>query len=215
MKQTLLFMLFWVSTLSFGQQMFFEVGSTISAFEYKNSQGESLDNLQSKSNNYLVLGYRRILNNNQTLAFSMALTYNGYGAIGSDRTLDNYFEWDVNYAGLNAGLDYRLFRIRDFSFFVKGSVSVEFLIRGNQTINNQVYNLVGEDEFNNNIFFTRGHFFVQYPISRNTSIQAGYSYGKTVLIGKGNSQDNETLKLNAHQIGIGLVINLPNCNCSF
>lgn len=215
MKTIALYLLLLVSLPMFAQQVFFDIGTTVSAFDYKNSQGQKLDNLLSKGNVFLTIGYRGVINKNQTLHFSAGLSYNGYGAIGSDRILDNYFEWDVTYLGLQAGLDFRLFRIRDFSFFIKGSLGAEFLIRGTQTLNNQVYNLVGEDEFNNYIFFPRGHFFVQYPISNNTSIQVGYSYGKTVLIGQGNTTDKEELRLSSHQFGVGLIISLPNCNCPF
>ncbi|MEZ4803759.1 MAG: outer membrane beta-barrel protein [Gelidibacter sp.] len=199
----------------FGQQLFLEAGKSISSFDYKNSLGNSIENLQSKSNTYLNLGYRDHLNDDKTLFLVLGLTYSDYGAIGSDPILDNYYEWDVTYLGLQAGLDFRLFRIRDFSFFIKGRVTVEHLIRGTQTINNQVYDLVGEKEFNSNIFFLKGGLGMQYPISRNTSVFVNYFYGKTMLIDQSKSPDQETLKFNNHQLGIGLIINLPNCNCSF
>ncbi len=218
MKKALLLInvIFWFSTTtSFSQQFYVEFGATISSFDYKNSQGDPLDNLLSKPNTYFGLGYRHAINNAKSLFFSVGATYNGYGAIGSDNVLDNFFEWDVTYVGANVGLDIRLFRVRDFSFYIKGSAAFEILIRGTQTVNNQVYNLVGEDEFNNSIFFTRGSFGVQHPIARNTLIFVNYTYGKTLLIGKGNAVDQEQLKLNTHQFGIGLIISLPNCNCPF
>lgn len=198
----------------YSQQLFVELGKSNSGFDYKNSQGQPLDNLLSKSNTYMEIGYRDVLNKNQTLYLSVAAIYSGYGAIGSDRVLNNYFEWDVSYLGLNTGLDVRLFRLRDFSFFLRGRVSVEYLIRGTQTLNDQVYNLVGEAEFNNYIFFTRAGLAMQYPISRSTALVAGYTYGKTVLINGNKTSDQESLKLNNHQFGIGFVVNLPSCNCS-
>jgi hypothetical protein len=216
MKRNLLFWCFLFLVIDgFSQQLYVEFGPTVSAFDYKNSQGESLDNLLSKTNIYFGMGYRNVINNKQTLFVSLGVSYNGYGAIGSDNRLDNYFEWDVNYLGVNAGLDVKLFSLRDFSFYLKGSIAAEFLIRGTQTVNNQVFNLVGEDEFNNYIFFTRGHLGMQYPISRNTSLFVNYTYGRTVLIGKGNGIDQEQLKLITHQFGLGLIINLPSCNCTF
>lgn len=196
-----------------GQQLYMEYGTTISSFDYKNSQGQPLDNLLSKSKSYYGLGYRRDMNASKTLFLSLGASYNSYGAIGSESSIDNYFEWDVSYLGLKAGLDFKLFELRELVFFVKGSVAVEFLVRGNQTINNDVYNLVGEDEFNNRILFFRGGVGMQYPISNSTAIFAGYSYGKSVLISSG--ENAEKLKLNAHQFGIGFIINLPNCFCSF
>ena len=197
------------------QQLYLETGKSISSFSYTDSNGNSIDNLQSKSNTYLGMGYRDNLNDDKTLFLNLGLSYSDYGAIGSDPILDNFFEWNVSYLGLQTGLDFRLFRLRDFSFYIKGRATFEHLIRGTQTINNQVFNLVGEKEFNNTIFFIKGGLGMQYPISRNTSVFANYFYGKTVLIDQSKSPDQETLKFNNHQFGIGLIINLPNCNCSF
>ncbi|MCK8479616.1 outer membrane beta-barrel protein [Psychroserpens algicola] len=215
MRHVLLLVFCFVVTLQLsGQQLFVEIGKSTSGFDYKNSSGEPLDNLLSKPNTYMEIGYRDVLNKNKTLFLSLGVMYNGYGAIGSDPILDNYFEWDVTYLGLNTGLDMRLFRLRDFSFYLRGRVSVEYLIRGTQTLNNQVFNLVGEDEFNNYIFFARAGFGMQYPISRNTSLIASYIYGKTVLIDGNKTLDQESLKLNNHQFGFGLIISLPSCNCT-
>jgi len=197
------------------QQIYAEAGTTVSSFHYKNSQGQPLENLLSKPNTYFGMGYRDVLNDRRTLHLSIGAVYNGYGAIGSDRVLDNYFEYDVTYIGLVTGLDYRLFRLRDFSFFIKGTVSVEFLLRGTQTINNQVFNLAGEDQFNQTVFFGRAGAGMQHPISDSTLFFANYTYGKTVLIGQGNAAGQEELKLATHQFGIGIIISLPMCNCMY
>jgi hypothetical protein len=201
-----------VSLLSFCQQLYFEFGTVVSSFDYENSQGRPLDNLLSKSKTYYGMGYRQKINAGNTLFLSLGASYNNYGAIGSESSVDNYFEWDVSYLGLKAGLGVKLFELRDLTFLANASIASEFLIRGTQTINNNVFNLVGEDEFNNNILFFRGGIEMQYPISRSTAIFVGYSYGKSVLI---NSDENaEKLKLNAHQFGLGFIINLPKCYCS-
>jgi Outer membrane protein beta-barrel domain len=212
-KQSLANLVFLIGFSSFGQQLYMELGSTISSFDYQNSQGQPLDNLLSKSKTYFGMGYRQVINTQKTLFLAMGVSYNNYGAIGSESSVDNYFEWDVSYLGIKAGLDYRLFQLRDLSFYAKGSIASEFLIRGNQTINNDVYNLVGEKEFNNSILFLRAGVGLQYPISNSTAIYTGYSYGKSVLISSGKNA--EKLKLNAHQFGIGFIINLPNCYCDF
>ncbi len=213
-KQLLTILLLLIVLSTYSQQLYLETGKTVSLFNYKNSEGAALENLLSKPNTYIAMGYRSVLKENK-LYLSVGGTYNGYGAIGSDRALDNYFEWDVSYIGAEVGLDLNLFRLRNFTFYLKGSTSLEFLVRGTQTINNQVFNLVGEDEFNDKIFFVRGSLGMLYPISNNTSIMANYKIGRTVLIEKGNATDQEELNLTSHQFGIGLIINLPSCNCSF
>ena len=159
------------------------------------------------------MGYRQSINYNRTLFLSLGLTYNNYGALGSENVVDNYFEWDLSYLGIKAGLGIQLFQLRDLTFLAHTSLATEFLIRGTQTINNDVFNLVGEEEFNNSAWFIRGGLEMQYPISRSTAIFVRYSYGRSVLL---NSAENaEKLNLNAHQFGLGFIINLPRCNCDF
>ncbi|WP_345272402.1 hypothetical protein [Flaviramulus aquimarinus] len=214
MKRKLLInLIFLISISNYGQQLYMEYGSTISSFDYENSRGQPLDNLLSKSKSYFGMGYRHVINSQKTLFLTGGISYNNYGAIGSESSVDNYFEWDVSYLGIKAGLDFRLFQLRDLSFFAKGSIASEFMVRGNQTINNDVFNLVGEEEFNNNIIFLRAGVGLQYPISSSTAIYAGYSYGKSVLISSG--ENSEKLTLGTHQFGIGFIINLPNCYCDF
>ncbi|MFP4845575.1 outer membrane beta-barrel protein [Winogradskyella sp. PE311] len=212
-KYTIITIALLISVSSYSQQLYFELGNTISSFDYKNTQGEPLDNLLSKSKAYFGMGYRQSINRNNTFFLSLGATYNNYGAIGSENSVDNFFEWDISYLGLKVGLDIKLFELQDLSFFAKASVATEFLIRGNQTINNDVFNLVGEEEFNNSILFFRGGLQMQYPLSRNTAIFAEYTYGKSVLID--SPEVGETLTFNAHQFGIGFIVNLPRCNCDY
>ncbi|MFD1615067.1 hypothetical protein [Gelatiniphilus marinus] len=212
-KQLLAYLVFFTGLSLYSQQLYMEYGSTISAFDYKNSQGQPLDNLLSKSKSYFGMGYRQVVNKQKTMFISAGVSYNNYGAIGSESSVDNFFAWDVSYLGIKAGLDIRLFQLQDLLFFANASVASEFLIRGNQTINNDVFNLVGEKEFNNSILFLRAGVGLQYPISNSTAIYAGYTYGKSVLISSG--ENAEKLKLSAHQFGIGFIINLPNCFCDF
>lgn len=202
-----------ISLSCFSQQLYFELGTTISSFDYENSQGRPLDNLLSTSKSYYGIGYRKSINYKRTLFWSLGASYTNYGAIGSENSVDNYFEWDVSYLGIKAGLSINVIELGDLTFLANVSMASEFLIRGNQTINNDVFNLVGEEEFNNSIFFFRGGVEVQYPISRSTAIFAGYTYGKSILIS--TPEEGETLKINAHQFGVGFIINLPRCNCDY
>lgn len=212
-KKLLVYFVFIISISSFSQKIYMEYGSTISSFDYTNSNGNSLNNLLSSSKSYFGVGYRQAINPKRNLFLNLGMSYNGYGAIGSESTVDNYFEWDVSYLGLKGGLELKFLELRNLTFFVNGSVASEFLVRGNQTINNDVYNLVGEEEFNNNIIFLRVGLRMQYPISNTTAIYLGYNYGKSVLISSG--ENAEKLSLIAHQFGIGFIINLPKCYCDF
>ena len=204
MKKTLfvIFLFIGVSTAK-SQYIFLETGKTISSFRFENSEGESLDNLQSTDHTFMNLGYRRSIFT-KNLYLNAEGSYNSYGAIGSDRDLDNYFEWDLSYLGARVGLDYEMFNTGNFTYYIKGAASAEFLIRGTQTLNNQVYNLPGEDDFDTPIYFLRAGLGIQYKVAQNFSVFTQYMYGIS-----GTFKDIPgKLKIKAHNFGFGLLINI-------
>ena len=195
------------------QQLYASAGVTVSNFDYKNTQGETLSNLLSVSNGHMQAGYREGLDRRDAFYLNLGASYTGYGAIGSDIVLNNFFEYDVDYVGLSAGLELRLFSLRDFNFMLTSAISGEYLLRGTQTLNNQVFDLRGQEEFQSFNFFVRAGPEGQYPISRSSKLIVRYSYGRSLgIISQG---DDETLNINAHQFSIGLLINLPSCNCDY
>ena len=192
------------------QQLVLETGKAITSFDYKNSQGKELDNLQSTSQNYMYVGYRtNILK--EFIQASLGVNYSTYGAIGSDTNVNNYFEWETSYLGLNIGLDFKLFKIKKFNFYVKGAFSSEFIIQGTQTLNNTVYDLVGEDDFDQTNYFFRAGTFIDYPILENVKLFIQYMGGKSKQMRSSVSNiDQEKLRLVTHNFGFGLFINLKS-----
>lgn len=213
MARHLFYLLLLVGPCAFGQVIFSEIGQTISKFNYTNSTGGSLNNLQSGTGTYVGLGYKIPLKSDKTSIILGGL-YSNYAAIGSDAITDNYFEWDVSYVGVNVGAEYKFARSREFVFFIKATASLEYLLRGVQTLNNQVFKLNGEDEFDNFIVAPRIGLGVQYPISNTAALYAQYQYGTSFSLINSNPEDSEKLRIDTHNIGIGIVIALPGCNCS-
>lgn len=213
LRMLLCFMFVFPGGLAFGQVIYGELGQSISAFSYENSAGGTLGNLQPGTNTYLSLGYKIPIRGDK-LGILVGALWSNYSALGSDALADSYFEWDVSYAGLNFGLDYRFARSKEFVFFVKISASTEYLIRGSQILNNQVFNLNGENEFDNFLFVPRFGLGVQYPMSKTAALYAQYQYGMSFSLVDGNPQDAEKLNIVTHQVGLGIVIKLPGCNCS-
>lgn len=216
MKKNIVFILFSViaSVLS-GQQVYLEMGKTLSSFDYTNSSGNSLDNLLGSTHNFMKIGYHTESFVEQ-LNYSVGLTLNGYGAKGSDEILDNYFDWDVSCLGLEFGVDYDLFKkrfatknISDFSVYLKASFAPEFTVRGSQTINDDVYNLVGVEQFKYPFLFVRGGGGISYSVSRSIAAYFQYMGGLGFPV-KSGSGDEEKLKIAAHNLGFGLLINLPS-----
>jgi len=153
--------------------------------------------------------------NDGSLYFTCVASWNNYGTIGSDPRLDNFFEWDVSYAGLQAGLDITFFQMDDFTAAFSGSLGAEYLISGTQTINNQAFDIRNSDEYNPLNFMAWGGILSSYALSKKTAICFQYQFGYSLFNLQNSGNDNEFLKLSAHQFSIGLLINLTNIYCPF
>ena len=184
------------------QEIMVETGLSFTSFEFENSQGETLENLQPTTNNYISLGYRHDVLKD-VLHLTGGLGINSYGATGSDATVNNYFAWETTYLSVFLGLDVKVYKTDKLSFYLRGTTSSEFMLQGTQTLNNQVFDLKGIEEFDTANFFFRGGLLIQYDVSETFSIFTKYTYGKSTGTGI-----DEELKYKAHDVGFGLVINL-------
>jgi hypothetical protein len=204
-KYTILLLLLLTTVIGSAQQIFIEGGKTLASFDFKNSQGGRLDNLQSSSHSFMTLGYRDQLLTNK-LNGSLGISYAGYGAIGSDDTVGNFMEWDANYLEFNLGLDYELYKIKETSIYIKGTTSAAFLVQGTQTLNNKVIYLRDAGDFNNAVFHFRIGLGISHPISKTLTIYAQYMYGQSLDMAPGN----ETLQIVSNNLGFGLLIDIYN-----
>lgn len=202
-KNTLFVLMLLMATIGSAQQLYLEAGKIISSFDYKNSQGNELDNLHSTVHSYMSIGYQ-----NQLLAEKLygtiGINYAGYGAIGSDDVVGNIMEWDVSYVGLSVGLSYDLFLIKKAAFYVNGAMSAAFLVRGTQRLNNQVFDLKNNEDFEGALINFSGGAGMSHPISENLSFYLQNIFGKSL----NTSSGNEELKIKSNTISFGLLINI-------
>ena len=210
-KLIIIVLFFIISTNVVAQQFYVEAGKTIATFDYKNSQGFGLDNLQSSSHSFMAIGYRDQVFLDK-LNGTLGARYAGYGAIGSDDASGNYFEWDVNYLEFVVGVDYELFTYKNTEFFIKGTTSLGILLQGTQIINNSVIDLKSNDEFDKPLIDFKIGAGIAYPISRELSIYMQYMYGKSLTTKEvsSTSGNKEELKIVSNNISFGLLINLFN-----
>lgn len=213
MNRTLCFLLlFVVSYYAKSQIIYFETGKALTNFNYKDSQGNKLDGLKSRDQNYLGFGLRQPLFQSNW-HISVDGTYNRYAAKGSNPTLGNYYEWDATYFGASLAIDYEFLRPpvsyneqHGFSYYIKIGGSSEFLLNGTQNVNNQINDLAGVEEFDRPLFFARAGVGTNYYISKMFVIFGQYMYGRSFLIG--NYANKEQLTFTTHNVCIGLSINL-------
>jgi len=208
-RYNLIMLMLIISTTITAQQLYLETGKTVSSFDYKNSQGNKLNNLQTTTHNFMALGYRnQILTKN--LFASLGANYADYGAIGSDDVVGNFMEWNLTYLEFNFGLDYELFTLHKIKFYTKGTAALGLLLRGTQTLNNRVINLKNNDEFDKTLTNLKVGAGLSHPISDKLSVYVQYMYGKS-LDQKNDTEQSigeESLKIESHNISFGLLINL-------
>jgi hypothetical protein len=189
------------------QQVFGEIGNNTTKFIYKNSDGESLENLHSQNYFNYSAGYRTPFS---TMFYgSVYASFTQYGMYGSDQTFNNYYAWDVKYIGIGIALDADVYRLKKFSFLVRLAGEPQFLINGTQQINEQVFSIKGVEQFDRPFLFAKGGLGINYCADGNIAVSAKYMYGRGFPLGK--SDDNETLQIASSSFSLGLTISLKNC----
>ena len=202
-----LLLLFIITSVASSQELYLEIGKTSSSFDYKNSQGYKLDNLQATTHNFMTLGYRFSIPI-EKLKGSFGVGYMSYGSTGSDNTITGVMEWNANYVELNTSLDYSLFNIKKTSFYIKGMFSTGFLIQGTQSLNSEIINLKNVDDFNEvMISFKSGAGFL-HSVSKELSFYVQYFFGKS--LNQSDNLDYESLRIKSHNLSFGVLINVLN-----
>lgn len=196
-----------LSNLGSAQQIFLDLGSSTTSLEYLNSSGELLENLQATSNNAMQLGFR-YTQPKDYLSCTVALSYTGYGAIGSDTLYQNYMEYSLNYAQLHLGLDVRFFSYKDFEFHIIANTSFGALLQGTQTQNNQVFDLVDNEEFQRTLFSLAKGIRGAKSISDDVSLFVQFINGWGVPLGINRKDDVERWKLRSNSLSFGVLIDL-------
>jgi hypothetical protein len=189
------------------QELSVQFGKSISNFQYRDSEGQELENLQKADNFFMSAEYRQNVFKeplNYKMFMDAGFAINRYGSSGSDVLLDNYYSWDVTYVGINLGLDYVFFRNNNVQFYGKATISPEFLIHGTQDLNSHKFNLVGEEDFDAPILFCRLGVGAQFQISEVSAAFVQYMGGKSY----GLKGEPEKLNIICHNIGFGLLFNL-------
>lgn len=206
---TLLLLLISYSYVGSAQQMFLEVGSSSTSMEYKNSSGESLDNLLPTNNSFMQFGYRYSKPDN-FLTFTLAGSYSGYGAIGSDSLYSNFMEYRLNYAQFYAGADVRVISLKGFEINIKANGSLGVMLQGTQTLNNQVFDLSENDEFDNLLLSLAVGISATRPISDNASIYVQFMNASGAPAGVNQNEAIERWKLSSNSLSFGVLIDLNN-----
>lgn len=165
----------WVSFEVNAQTYNLSVGTNVSTYLYKNSEGTSIDFLKRGSGSHFRLGTEfQLLDtiNNQGATSKMAIFFsqrqwlarpltrikfdvqvetNQINAVGDQQGIA--FSYQTNFVGMSGGFGYHSPAYKNWSVLLKGRFSLHKLIQGNQALGNAFLDLTKDDQFSKLQFF--------------------------------------------------------------
>ena len=180
--------------------MFLTAGKNFTKYDYKNSLGVSNPNLRSGDGSFYQLGMAFNLGSEE-LNYAVSLVYNQLNAVGGSST-SNY-AWNTNYLGIQNELNYVLFQDYD-SFKVKTKLgcATSTIIKGEQYINNVVYDISNQEEFKGILLQPNIGINFQYSLDRDIEFTVGYEFSKAFNVSNNSA---EKLSFTNNQIHFGLL----------
>jgi hypothetical protein len=198
-KKHLLILLLFSGCFLQAQEMFFTAGKNFTKYDYKNSLGVSNPNIRSGDGSFYQLGMGFNLGSDE-FNYAVSLVYNQLNAVGGS-SVSNY-AWNTNYLGIQNELNYILFQDYD-SFIVKTKLgfATSTIIKGEQYINNVVYDISNQEEFKGILIQPNIGIDFHYSIDRALEISVGYEYSKAFNV---SNTSAEKLSFTNNQIHLGL-----------
>ncbi|MBL7964109.1 MAG: hypothetical protein JNM31_09745 [Flavobacteriales bacterium] len=219
-RHILVILLAIIAASASSQQFYLLTGMNRSEFLYKDSQGRSLEGMDPQVGMTLASGVRQAFKRHQpTWFFTAGLVYEHYGMRGtSPDAYRHYYEWRTTYLGLNLGVERDLFTLngrnkggKGVTFYLGAAVAPEFMIKGSQTVNNEVYDLRGVEQFDAPFLFLRGTAGFNYCVSNRVAVVVNYAFAHGARFPGIAPPDDEQLAIRTHNIGVGILVAFPNC----
>jgi hypothetical protein len=211
MKNSLLYFLLFFISFSYSQTVFFNTGINMTTYDYKNSDGNSNKNLNSSNGIFYELGYGIPIDYSKRnkgsgryskMLFKTSLNLNSYNGTGGN-SMDNY-DWESQYIGLKAGLEYHLFDISSFTAALEGSFGFETFLNGKQKIGGKTYDLKDSDEFNGLFVTPKIGINILYNVTQDVGLSGGIHFSKALSM-RGEIE-GEKLQFNNFVLSFGVII---------
>jgi hypothetical protein len=184
----------------FSQQLFCSIGKNSTTYNYRNTNGETLNGLERGSGLFLEGGVLYNFDSEQIFFYQGSLTLNQYNA--SANVSSRQYSWKTNYLGLQNVVGIRLFKTRtSFSANVKLGVNISHIISGKQTSDGVPYDLKKEPEFKGIFIAPLGGVSLNYEISDYVDLVGGYNFS----IPYSMSSAPEKLSFTNQQILVGFI----------
>lgn len=219
-RHLLVFLLATAASHTNGQQAYLFTGMTRSEFLYKDSQGRSLDGMHPQVGLSLAGGMRQAFKPlNPAWFFNVGVVYAHYGMRGTSQDVfRRYYEWRTTYLGIDLGVERDLFTVKlpnrdgkGLTFMLGAAAAPEFLVKGAQTIDHEVYDLRGVEQFDAPFLFLRGIAGFNFCVTNRTAIAAHYAFAHGRRFPGRAPTDDERLAFRTHSIAFGVQIGFPSC----
>ena len=183
--------------------MSIEYGKSVSNIQFTTSSNVKLDYLYPVSNSYIKIGYDIV--SSERYYTSVSLNYNTYGSIGSDLSINDLYQWDLDYLGINLNANFNLINTNSFYLNLSAGFSSEWNTRALQRVNNQVFKISNEDEFNPFAFFYNSGLALGYQLYQDFSIYLQYNFKNSFQMNNDirDSNDRSKMYIQNHSIGLG------------
>ena len=200
-KKYLLLLVLFSGCFLQAQELFFSNGKNFTKYDYKNSLGNTNSNLRSGEGSFYQLGLDFKLNKaTDKLSYAVSVVYNQFNAEGGTSTAN--YSWKTNYLGVQNALNYTLFQnSKSFKVKTKLGVATSTIIKGEQYINNVVFDITKNEEFKGITIQPNVGVDFQYAINQNVRISAGYEFSKAFNVSNSSSEE---LSFTNNQIHFGL-----------
>jgi hypothetical protein len=200
-KKYLLLLVLFSGCFLQAQELFFSNGKNFTKYDYKNSFGNTNSNLRSGEGSFYQLGLDFKLNKaTDKLSYAVSVVYNQFNAEGGTSTAN--YSWKTNYLGVQNALNYTLFQnSKSFKVKTKLGIATSTIIKGEQYINNVVFDITNNEEFKGITIQPNVGVDFQYAINQNVRISAGYEFSKAFNVSNSSSEE---LSFTNNQIHFGL-----------
>ena len=207
-KFYLIFFVTMISTLSYSQSYFINLGKNSSEFKFTTPYSKKI--LSSDIGDAFGVGYCFDINNSNT-NYEIAFTLNKFNPyVGSP---DSEVKYSLNYLGVDNAILYpiigKTYR-SSFILLVRASLSCNKLISGIESIEGEVHNLRSFPEFKGLLFMGALGLQSKVIVSHYINLSLGYNHGFSFL--KTGQLNKESLTISNNQFVIGINFILQNKN---
>ena len=211
--------IFYLTIVSFlniqSQEVAFTVGTNYTDYSFDAND----DFKASGMGSHFEMGYTKKIGKSKTeksLGYSLSLNLNQYNA--SYGNMASSYSWETSYVGVRNGLVIPLLIIDNgLQLDVLFGVSLSTILKGQQKVNNMVYDISDHSEFNGLTGWGDAGLKLTYDFKDDVKLALGYSMSQNFKItGKSTQRDNplysedaiDKIKLNNSRINLSLIYKL-------